>query len=266
MPIICPTCGAENPEHAAFCNLCCSSVGFDSPEYTSAPQQADGFSDSYPSSFDPNAQHLPPDGFTRMPDAGAVDIGQYGVRSGQQAPDYSPVAAAPVDIGQYGVRSGYPVTPSGYQGQQDDARVSRFQWRRAVWQCLGIALLTAIASCALEVLMGFMGVAFALGGNTVAAYVIIFAVLLVPITIGTFVSGYRLQENGWAVGLITVGFWALVFRPLYFAILAWLLSGRFTFIEVFNTYTLVFIFAVWFPLGALMGWLGEKRATTGLHF
>jgi hypothetical protein len=242
-------------------------VGFESPEYTSAPQRDEGYRDSYPSSFDPNAQRVPPDGFTQMPTAGPVDIGQYGVRTGQQGPCYGPVQAEPVDIGTYGVRSGYAVQPGTQPGgEAGSARTGYFRWNKAVWQCLGIAGLTAIASCGLEVLFSIVGVAAATGGRATTAYIIILGALLVPIAIGTFVSGYRLEANGWAVGLITTGFWALVFRPLYFAILSWVLSGDFTFSQVFNKYTLVFMFAVWLPLGALMGWLGEKRATTGLRF
>jgi predicted amidophosphoribosyltransferase len=40
MPIMCPGCGAENPDHAEYCNLCMSTVGFECAEYTGTTSPA----------------------------------------------------------------------------------------------------------------------------------------------------------------------------------------------------------------------------------
>jgi len=47
----CLHCGAENPESAKYCNLCFTTMGFESLEYTSVAGSDEGYLDSYPSSF-----------------------------------------------------------------------------------------------------------------------------------------------------------------------------------------------------------------------
>jgi len=106
----CPACGAENPDHAEYCNLCMSTAGFECAEYTAqSPAFDEGFKSKYPSSFGEGAPVIHPDEFTRQPSGGPVDVGSYGVRTGEQMSEpHTPAkgAATPVDIGQYGVRSG----------------------------------------------------------------------------------------------------------------------------------------------------------------
>lgn len=112
MVMKCPSCGAENPDHADFCNLCLSTVGFECAEYTAPPERDDGFTNKYPSSFDKDAPSSPPDTFTRQPPAGPVDIGQYGVRTGEKEAPARPDEngdVPPVDIGRYGTRSGHDI-------------------------------------------------------------------------------------------------------------------------------------------------------------
>jgi len=107
MPIICPSCGAENPDYADYCNLCMSTVGFDCAEYTVSAANDEGFSSKYPSSFSDDAPVIHRDPDDVQPSAPPVDIGMYGTRSGEHTPDTSsPAGANPVDVGQYGVRSG----------------------------------------------------------------------------------------------------------------------------------------------------------------
>jgi len=109
MPMICPSCGAENPDHAAYCNLCLSTVGFECAEYTTPPERDEGFSNKYPSSFSEEAPKLPPDDLAQKPPVSPVDVGQYGMSSGEAVPDTATApraGAAPLDIGQYGTQSG----------------------------------------------------------------------------------------------------------------------------------------------------------------
>lgn len=109
MPIICPSCGAENPDHADYCNLCMSTVGFECAEYTTPAPFDEGFSSKYPSSFSDDAPVVSRHPDEAQPAAAPVDIGRYGARSGEQMPDAQARdggAANPVDIGQYGMRSG----------------------------------------------------------------------------------------------------------------------------------------------------------------
>lgn len=280
MPMMCPTCGAENPDHATFCNLCHSTVGFVTDEYVvgSAPAE-DGYSSQYPSSFSPDAPVPPPDPNYQPQVAHPVDIGTYGQRSGEgyfdQAPQQPsvPPGVAPADIGQYGERSGYqpwdPGVQQGYhQGYAPSYERSRrtFDLGKAALTCLGIAAFAAVLSVGLEILFSIVGLSAMIQGSTTAGWIWIMLAFLIPVCLAGFMSGYRVEVNGWAVGLATVAIWAFAFRPLYYAILGWVMSGRFSFASLFNRVSLAFIFFLFLPLGALMGWLGEKRATTGLRF
>ena len=117
MVMICPECGAENPDHADFCNLCHTTVGFEDVEYCAPPAFDEGYGNKYPSSFSEDAPVPPRDSFTHLPDAPPVDIGQYGRRSGEQVPAGAvpplPEASAGPDVGQYGVRSGHELHEMG---------------------------------------------------------------------------------------------------------------------------------------------------------
>lgn len=110
MVMKCPSCGAENPDHADYCNLCLSTVGFECAEYTAPAARGEGFTSKYPSSFDTDSQPPPTEPPADQPLAGPVDIGKYGVRSGEQVVEGLPEGAQtvkPVDIGQYGSQSGH---------------------------------------------------------------------------------------------------------------------------------------------------------------
>jgi hypothetical protein len=118
MVMICPACGAENPDHADYCNLCQSTHGFDDPEYGAPPAFDEGYGNSYPSSFRDDAPVPSPEDFTQLPDASPVDVGRYGTRSGERfSEDASPhaedAAAKPVEVGQYGVRTGHGPSEPG---------------------------------------------------------------------------------------------------------------------------------------------------------
>jgi hypothetical protein len=94
----CPRCGAENPDGAQYCNLCLSSVGFVDLEFTTGEKTSDGFLTSYPSSLRGDADDQVKT--SKAPRAEPVDIGEYGVRSGEKMLPSRPVPPArPVDIG-----------------------------------------------------------------------------------------------------------------------------------------------------------------------
>jgi hypothetical protein len=101
----CPSCGAENPDHSEYCNLCLVSFGFgEDPEYTRSERQNEGFLSEYPSIF---KQPLPPIEPGSDMKAEPVDIGSYGVRTGENVnSSQAEVPCAPVDVGRYGGQSG----------------------------------------------------------------------------------------------------------------------------------------------------------------
>ncbi len=134
MVIICPSCGAENPDHADYCNLCMSTVGFECAEYTSAARE-EGFTTRYPSSFSEDAPSLPPEDDPDRPAAEPVDIGRYGERSGEkfaEAPPDEHPSSGPVDVGRYGEPSGQatfePPPLASEHGGRETGR--RRRWKR----------------------------------------------------------------------------------------------------------------------------------------
>jgi hypothetical protein len=140
MPIMCPACGAENPDHAEYCNLCMSTVGFECAEYTGPTDRDEGFRRQYPSSFDDNGPVPSSNDFTQLPPAKPVDVGRYGVRSGEHViePEAPPASAAkPVDIGRYGAQSGHEPHEAprlqgdyGYEGLHVSRRQVKKEARR----------------------------------------------------------------------------------------------------------------------------------------
>jgi hypothetical protein len=322
LAINCPVCGAENPDSADFCNLCLASMGFEASEYTTPAPVDEGFLDKYPSSFDPGAPSAEEVAASaEVQEAPPVDIGEYGVRSGQDfdeaaapaapGPAYGEPKPAPSDYGyqEPGQSVAPPYDPAAHQlqyqqpqptyqqppvegqyrqqpypapGQQapgeawqqgyagsygEPARASRpFDWTRAIMLCAGAAAIAALMSIGLELFFSFIGYSVAMSTSVSIGLILVFLSLLIPVAFASFSCGYKLERYGWLVGLISVGMWAFIFRPLYYAILSWMLTERFTFTAVFSKYSLAFIFGLFLPLGALIGWLGEKRATTGLFF
>jgi len=106
----CPSCGAENPDDAQYCNLCLSTVGFECVEFAAPVIRDEGYSCKYPSSFDDDAPAPVSGEGSPPPVAGPVDIGEYGIQSGEAVTPKSPVLkdeAPPVDVGQYGRVSGH---------------------------------------------------------------------------------------------------------------------------------------------------------------
>jgi hypothetical protein len=81
MAVICPICGAENPDSAEYCNLCLGSMGFFGSD---VPVKDDHsvYTDKYPSSFNPDAPAPAGEAGAPPPEASPADVGEYGVASG----------------------------------------------------------------------------------------------------------------------------------------------------------------------------------------
>ena len=252
----CPRCGAENPDHATYCSLCLDMIGFEDPEMTSVETATDGYLTSYPSSFDP-------------PEVQSQDPGWYSPGDAFSAQGQNPVDASPPPGDMYSVQPGAaPYLPPGpYQAATGHPAVDvrPFVWGQAVILCAEIAALAALISIGLELLLSFVAINAMFQGGFTLAMIWLLLALLIPVCFAGYATGLRLQRYGWSVGLITVSFWAFLFRPLYYALFDWILYGRFAFAVIVSAENLVFTLGLFLPLGALTGWLGEKRATTGLQ-
>ena len=254
MVMRCPACGAENPDNSQYCNLCLECIGFENLEYTTSVPTDEGYLQQYPSSFEGGAQQ-----------AGGAPM---------TYPEAQPPSPSdPVSIGEYGQHSGAiqpdPYVTQGfgneiYQEPLYEEGERTFPWGKALLMCLYVSMAAASLSVMLELMMSFLALGAMMSGNLTAGQFWLLIALLIPVAVCGFYPGYRMEAYGWALGLITVGIWAFIMRPLYYAILGWMFSERFTFTMVFDRVSLLFIFGLFLPLGALLGWLGQKRSTTGL--
>jgi ribosomal protein L40E len=104
MAVICPICGAENPDSAEYCNLCLGSVGFNASDcVVPVPEDKSVYHNKYPSSFHMDSPEHVDDEFV-----------------------LAPPKAKPADVGTYGERTGYRFEPSAASGpkRDDSARPS----------------------------------------------------------------------------------------------------------------------------------------------
>jgi hypothetical protein len=81
MAVICPICGAENPDSAEYCNLCLGSMGFFGSDVP-VKDDHNAYLDKYPSSFSADAPAPAGDTGAATPTASPADVGEYGVASG----------------------------------------------------------------------------------------------------------------------------------------------------------------------------------------
>ncbi len=86
MAVMCPICGAENPDSAEYCNLCLGSMGFfGSDAVDPVPEDSSVYQKKYPSSFSSDSSTLNDDtSVESRPEAPPADVGEYGVRSGYE--------------------------------------------------------------------------------------------------------------------------------------------------------------------------------------
>ena len=102
-----------------------------------------------------------------------------------------------------------------------------------------------------------------MGENISINYTWIFIVLLLPACVCAFYLGYRSESYGWAVGMITVALWAIIMKPLFNLVLQWIMDPSHV-SSPFAWRRIALDLGFGLPAGALLGWLGEKRATTGM--
>lgn len=148
-------------------------------------------------------------------------------------------------------------------------RPTTFEWGDAIVTCLVYSLAAGIGSMMLETVLGLVAASTyrpasnSFSGNV---WVLFFIAFLVPCIACGFFVGNRVRSHGWAVGLIAVAMWGLVWRPLYAFVFRTVLGGNltsaFTSTFPYHWVLLALTFFLFLPLGALTGWAGEYRART----
>ncbi|MDD5448158.1 MAG: zinc ribbon domain-containing protein [Actinomycetota bacterium] len=281
MAIYCPLCGAENPNDARYCNVCLTTVGFEDLERPIAKKTSEGYLTEYPSSFKEEGVPRGAGGYTpveeeKLPPAGPVDIGEYAKPSGAPAAKSPPPPSAePVDIGTYGVPSGIPVEGGKRKISQEEQAISSpsdyyavrlFEEKTDLASpkavkgfILPILLATGISLC-VEVVFGFSASGAVMQSNYSLQQLVMLLVLGIPAGLCGYNVGKGVGLYGWLFGLASVAAWGCILRPLYWLVLSTLAEERFVFSFLFNSLSIIMMVCLYLPLGAFLGWLGERES------
>ena len=229
MVMHCPECGVENPDGSEYCSLCLTSLGFESAEFPSAEAHEVISMPGYPSSF-----------------AGAET---------SREPDSSG-AGVPSDYSS-------PGDWTDAHSWEDEADVKAahtkvLNWRKGILSCVYASVVAGAATLGLEFILGLIVLNDILSGNISTDYTWIFIVMLIPVCICTVYVGYRSRSYGWALGMITAVLWAVVTKPLFNLLFLWIMDAH-RIASPFVWDRALLDLGVALPLGALLGWLGEKR-------
>lgn len=280
MSIYCPLCGAENPDTARYCNVCLTTVGFEDLERPIAKETGEGYLTEYPSSFKEEGIPRGAGGYVpqqkgESPRAGPVDTGEYAKPSGAPiGKSPPPPAASPVDIGTYGIPSGLPVGDEGsaFEEEQTASPPSDYYAVRPFDEkpdlasgkavrrfALPILLATGISLC-VEVVFGFSAPGAVMQSNYSLQQLVMLLVLGIPAGLCGYNVGRGVGAYGWLSGLAGVAGWGCILRPLYWLVLSTLAEDKFAFSFLFNSLGVIMMACFYLPLGALLGWLGERES------
>ena len=232
MVMHCPECGAENPDGAEYCNLCLSSLGFESEEFVAAEIPVEESTPRYPSSFRPDE----------------ADMGEGTASQG---------AALPADYSSPG-----DWTERGSWEDEDAATgvgATVFHWGSGLFLCFYASLVAGAVTLGLQLLLGLAVLDPLLSGNISIDYTWIFVVLMLPACASAFYVGYRTRSYGWAMGMMTAALWAIIMKPLFNLAFRWITDPSHI-SSPLPTSRIALDLCVAVPLGALLGWLGQRRA------
>ncbi len=248
----CPNCGAENPEDARFCNLCLNVLGFDGPDYIVADKDSEGFLTEYPSSFKSEGETKR--AFDVKAPSEAYNTG--GIPLSGKEKDRPAVVYESGTVALPGAVHQVTIFPGHYS--------PNISAKKVFHNCFTIAFIALAVSLMLEFTLSALGIGALLRGDISLSRIYFLIPLVVPAVICGYLSGYRLQRYGWFFGGITVLIWSVIYRPLAYGVIRWLIAGSFNLQAPLSAANIVMIICLFLPAAGVSGWLGEKRATTGL--
>ena len=237
---ICPHCGAENADSSAFCSLCLARFDAAGEGAMAAPPQ--------PSPHPPEQQ--PPQPY--------VSPGDYRALA-QEMAQQSPQAAYR-DSAYYGAAMQYPgaissIKAPAYMRQRSSLDV--------IIMLLSYSFLTYILlfACRFFLSIFLLGAAF---GGSEAGLSFAIAMLFISDALVLALGGYIISAKamhagrGWLYGLGCVACVVFVWQPMVALILTLLMTGE-VYIPLFTLVGMLFTLFLELPMGALGGWIAEKR-------
>jgi hypothetical protein len=231
----CPHCCAENPDGSAFCSLCLS-------RFSTAPTTAQAAPPPLDSSYAAGAPINPPQ-------QQYVSPGDY--RSLARDMYSNPAMASP------GPHCAY------YQAANAPRIGQKMSAGHIVILVLGRSFLTYLLLFAVNLLIALFLLGAAFGGSeaglSLGIGMIYAATALVLVLSGYWISSIaRDPGKGWTYGLACVAAVVFFWQPAIAMLLALFMTGR-VFVPIFNIAGVMIATFLYLPLGALGGWIAEKR-------
>ncbi len=234
--LLCPYCGAENPDGSAFCSLCLSRFVASTPP--------------------PSGEAMAP---RQMPEA--PQQSQY-VSPGDYRALAQEMARQPQTHG-----AAYRVAAISHPGAIASAPAPSWARKRGrsdvVLLVLKYSLLAYILLFAVNFIIGLFIFGAAFGGSesgfNFGIGMLYLADAAVLVLTGYYASMKAMHAGkGWAYGAACVAAVVFFWEPLISLAIVFFISGKF-FVPIFNLVGILVTVFLYLPLGALGGWVAEKR-------
>lgn len=236
----CPQCGAENSENSTFCSLCLGKVGAAPQAHSvSAPLGSGACRDLS------QRQYVSPGDFR------SLAAGMYGNPSSSPAQPYN---------GYYQAAMSHPGAMAAAVPPSIGQRMTP---GLAVVLVIGRSFLAYLLLFAVNFLIGLFLLGAAFSGSETGFNLGIGLMYGAQALILIF-SGYTISlkasdpGKGWLYGLACVGMVIFFWEPLVAMVFTLFTAGR-LFVPIFSLIGVVIAVLLFMPLGALGGWIADKR-------
>jgi hypothetical protein len=249
----CPHCGAENADSSEFCSLCLArfNAGSDARMSNAAQPlspERDGFEMNDAVASQPRSEQY-------------VSPGDYHALAREmQETSYT---ASPE--GSYRETAFYQAAMQ-HPGSISSVQVPRGSERSAtniVLLVLKHSLLMYFVLLAVNFFLAF-AIAGMIESGGITGFNIGTAILYIVEMFLLIWAGYRISAeameagNGWLYGMACVGAIVFFWQPLIAFLIGLIITGK-AFAPIFNIYGLMIAVFLYIPMGALGGWIAEKR-------
>ena len=252
--IICPHCGAENPDTSAFCSLCLARFTTDSGQ--AVP----------PGAQKPPPRHIPSPPAAQYTPAQAgpryVSPGDYAALRREMSQGWNAAQNA-----QSYRDSAYYQAAMQHPGSMTAVKAPPWAGKRSITSIVLLVLSYSFLMYLLNFTVNFLISLFILGaafggseaGFSLGVGVLYAADALILVLSGFLISAKAMDRGkGWMYGVACVAAIVFVWEPLIAFIASLFMTGR-VFVPIFNLAGILIALFLYLPLGALGGWLAEKR-------
>ena len=236
----CPHCGADNPENSSFCSLCLG-------RFSSASQNETAPADTTP------AMPIAP------PQQQYVSPGDYHSLA-QEIYSNPALAASGKNSAYHQAAMSHPGSMGGVNAPRIGAKMSA---GHIVILVLGRSFLAFLLLFGVNFLIALFLLGAAFGGSTsgisLGVGMIYAATALVLVLSGYWIASIaRDPGKGWLYGIACVAMVTFFWQPAVALLFALFITGR-IFVPIFNVLGIMISVFLYLPLGALGGWIADKR-------